>query len=164
MNYQFGVADIVHRQCPYPPGDLSTPAVPGRVLLVIIIPACHGAPENAASRLSSPARVHIAPCHADHRQQPGTQRLIAASAPVRRQMWSNPGTDRRIDRAPKPIAGTLAGVRVATNEDGIQDALRRAGGAWNRARRRWEAQYKHVKEPGRESCMALLTGEHERRT
>jgi len=97
--YQFGVADmsadIVHLQFSYPPGDLAALAGPWRALPVIIIPACHGAPENAAAHLSSPARVHIAPCHADHRQQPGIQRLIAVSAPVRRQMWSNPGTERR---------------------------------------------------------------------
>jgi len=33
--YQFGVADIVHLQCPYPPGDLTALAGPWRALPVI---------------------------------------------------------------------------------------------------------------------------------
>ncbi|NWG20515.1 MAG: hypothetical protein HXY39_09315 [Chloroflexi bacterium] len=61
-----------------------------------------------------------------------------------------------IDWAPKPTAETIVGVRVAANEYGIQDALRRAGGRWNRVRRLWEVPYKQVRVLGLEQRMVAL--------
>jgi hypothetical protein len=84
----------------------------------------------------------IVPCQSSHcampcGSSPATRRNFPSSPFLRRYVARSGVILERIvetvDRAPKPIAGTLAGVRVATNEDGIQDALRRAGGAIPRA-------------------------------
>lgn len=64
-----------------------------------------------------------------------------------------------VDWSQRPGANTVVGVRVALDERSLQSALRTAGGTWNRARRLWEVQYKHVRALRLESRMVLLTDE-----
>ncbi|MCL6542205.1 MAG: hypothetical protein K6T87_16735 [Roseiflexus sp.] len=113
-------ADVVHLQFSYPPGVLAALAGPWRALPVI-------AYQSDMVRQKTLLRIYRPLPEFTLRH---ATRIIAskpasiASPPFLRRYAAGCGVIlerivETVDRAPKPTAETLAGVRVAANEDGI---------------------------------------------